>query len=324
MFSGRKVQVGVGIETTRGTAVAPSFWIRKIEATVDEKRAYVEDDASVGVLADGVGSEVGKSWAEGEIRGYVLDLSFGVFLYGAFGSVASVETADTGVYDHTFSMSTSNTKPSLTIDVKSDVEQNKHTLGTIGSMKISGEAGKMVDFVVGMRAKAGVASTNTPSYEIAETHFVAKHVNLYVASDLAGLSGATAGKVRNFEISIAGNLEDHDVIGDDEPVDFASKFVSVEGNLEAMFESASEYKALFKAGTKKALRIKAVNSDVTIGASSHPQLTIDLPLVAFEDWSRKSGNNEIVSQTIKFKGYYSLEEALLIEAVLRNEQVSYV
>lgn len=324
MFSGRKVQVGLGVETTRGTTVVPAFWIRKTEATVDEKRSYVDNDASVGVLADSVGAEIAKEWAEGEVSGYVMDLSFGIILYGAFGSVSSVVTADAGVYDHTFTMSTSNTKPALTIDIKSDVEQNKHPLGTVSSLKISAEAGKLVDFSVGFRAKKGVASTNIPSYEINESLFVGKHVTLKTATSLAGLTAATAIKVRNVEVSIAENIEDHDVIGDSEPVDFASKFVNVEGNIEAMFENVTDFKNLFKAGTKKALRLQAVNSDVTIGTSSRPTLTLDLPLVAFEDWSRKSGNNEIVSQTIKFKGHYSLADAMLIKAVLRNARVNYV
>lgn len=324
MFSGRKYQVGLGKETTRGTAVAPSYWIQKNDVSVEEKRQYVEDDASVGVIVDTIGAEIGKEWAEGEVSGKVLDRSFGLFMLGALGSVASVEKGgDAGVYDHTFSLSNANNHQSLTIEVKNDVEQKKFALGVMTSLKISAEVGKIVDFVAGFKAKKGATASNTPSYLTTERLFVGKHAILKTATNLAGLGAASAINVRSVEVSINKNVEEHDAIGSSEPVDFANKFVSVEGNIEAMFENASDFKSLFEAGTKKALRLEITNYDVTIGSASNPKLQIDLASVSFEDWSRKSGNNDLVSQTIKFKGHYSLTDAKLIQAVLTNLVASY-
>lgn len=324
MFSGRKYQVGLGKETTRGTAVAPSYWIPKNDVSVEEKRQYVDDDASVGVVVDSIGAEIGKAWAEGEISGNVLDRSFGLFLLGALGSVSSaVKGGETIVYEHTYSLSNANNHQSLTVEIKNDVEQKKFALGVLSSLKILAEAGKIVDFVAGFKAKKGVTASNTPSYLTTEKLFVGKHAILKTATDLSGLGAASPINVRSVEISINKNVEDHDAIGDDEPVDFANKFVSVEGNIEAMFENASDFKALFEAGTRKALRLQITNSDVTIGTGSNPELKLDLASVSFQDWSRKSGNNDLVTQTIKFKGHYSLADAKMIQIVLTNLVASY-
>ena len=36
-FSGRKISVGIGKETTRGTAVAPSYWVKHLDIDFQNK-----------------------------------------------------------------------------------------------------------------------------------------------------------------------------------------------------------------------------------------------------------------------------------------------
>lgn len=323
MFSGRKYQVGVGRESTRGTAVNPTFWIPKFEVSIDNKKEYLNDEASFGITVDTVGAKIVREWAEGEITGQVREKSFGLFLLAGLGAVSSAETGDTGVYEHTFSFSNTNVHQSLTLEVKNDLEQLKYPLAVLTSLKISVEASKFVEFAAAFNSKKGASASNTPSYSDAERLFIAKDCTFKTASALAGLDAAAAIKIKSFDISIEKNVEAHDILSSNEPDNFANKFVSIEGNIEAMFENLTDFKAIFEAGTQKAMRLAIVNASQTIGASSNPGLEINLPKVTFQDWSRKSGNGEVVTQTIKFKGHYSLTDAALIEAVLTNLQTSY-
>ena len=78
MFGGRKYQVGIGKESSRGIAVAPSFWLPKEDVTVDNKKQYVNNDSSMGVIHDSNDARIVKEWSEGEVTGKVRDKSFGL------------------------------------------------------------------------------------------------------------------------------------------------------------------------------------------------------------------------------------------------------
>ncbi len=321
MFSGRKVQVGLGKETVRGTAVAPSFWIPKYEAAVDNKREYVNDEASVGVIAESTGAVVAKEWAEGEITGKIGDKSAGLILLGALGAVSD-STVETGVYAHEFTLQNGNAHQSLTIEMKDHVQQLKYALGVVESLKLSVETGKIAEFSAAFKAKKGASAANSPSY-VTENLFVGRHASLKLAADLAGLDAASAINVKNVEISIEKDVEAHDALGSGEPVNFANKTIKISGNIEAIYENATDFKSPFEDGTLKAMRISLVNTDVTIGAASNPTLEIDLAKVSLQEWSRKSSNKDIVSQTIKFEGHYSLGDSKIAVITLTNTQASY-
>ncbi len=321
MFIGRKYQVGIGKEATRGTAVVPTFWLPKLEVSVENKEQYLDSEASMGNIHDSDLARIVKEWSEGEITGHVRDKSFGLFLLSAFGAVSSA-VKETTAYNHTFTVANANNHQSLTVEVKNDLEQLKYARAVLNSLKISAQVGKFVEFAVGMKAIKGVTAANTPAY-VTENEFISKNITFKTATNIAGLAAASAISVKSIELSIDKNVDDLEVLGSVAPADYANKEFKVEGVIEASFENLADFKAVFEAGTLKAMRIDITNSDVTIGATSNPELKIDLASVSFQDWSRKSGNGEIVSQTIKFKAHYSLADTKMIEAVLTNLQTAY-
>ena len=68
------------------------------------------------------------------------------------------------------------------------------------------------------------------------------------------------------------------------------------------------------------MRIRLTNTAITLGVASNPRLTIDMAKVKLSEVARDLSNNEIVRQTLTFKGFYSLTDAKSITAVLRNLQ----
>lgn len=54
------------------------------------------------------------------------------------------------------------------------------------------------------------------------------------------------------------------------------------------------------------------------GVTSSPELEIDLAKVGFTEWSRTISTNEVVTQSLGFKGFYSLSDAKTIVARLIN------
>jgi hypothetical protein len=324
MFIGRKIQVGIGKETVRGSVVAPTYWMPKLEASVEEKRVYANDESSIGNIADAVNSKVVKEFAEGEIQGNITDKTFGLILLAGLGQVSSVAgtAGDTAVYTHTFSVKNDNAHPSLSIEVKDDVAQYAFPLAMLNSLKINAEVGKYATFSAGFKAKKGATSSSTPAYT-EENTFISKHASLKLATNLAGLTAAPVLDVKSVEISIDKNLDEEEILGSLEPKDITNQQISVSGNIEAAFKDETTFKNLFKAGTKKAVRIALTNSDVTIGATKNPTIQIDLASCVFEDWSRPTANNASVTQTIKFKGLFSIADAKMIEIALTSLAVSF-
>ena len=109
----RRFNIGVGKEAVRGTLVAPGYWIKPNSEDVEDKVDVQVSERALGIIEDSEDQQITKKYAEGTIMGEVMDTSIGLFMLGAFGQVASVETADTGVYEHTFSVLQSSQHPSL-------------------------------------------------------------------------------------------------------------------------------------------------------------------------------------------------------------------
>jgi hypothetical protein len=319
---GRNIKIGIGKESSRGTAVAPSFWIPQMDADFDDKFEHVIDESAYGIIEDSQDLKVVKKWSEGSFSGKIEDKSFGLLLLAGFGIVSSAQkSGETLVYEHTYSVQQDSEHDSLTIEIKHDIEQLKFANAMLSELSIRAELGKYVTFEAGFLAKLGVAASNTPSV-LVQNNFIAKDITIKFADDVASLDSGTSPEAKMTEIKIEKNIETDDVLGDDEPADFNNKQVAITGSIELDYE-ATTYKDLSLAGTSKAMRIEIKDTGVTIGNSSNPTIKIDLPKVKFAEWSKSGGLNEIIKQTLGFKALYDLSEAKMVDLVLTNLQASY-
>lgn len=318
----RRFNVGVGKETSRGTKVAPAVWIKPTSEDYNDQVEVVATERSMGIIEDSDDQVVTKQFSSGVIAGEVFDQAFGYFLLAGIGQVSSVESGDSGVYDHTFSVLQSAQHPSLTVEVKrGDVEQKAYANVVVESLKISSEVNNYVVFEVDLRGKVGETASNSPSYSD-ENYFLSKHTTVKIADDYSGIGSGDELDVKNIELTISKNIEDDDLLGDSGPSDFLNKQMVIEGNLTLNFTSVYEKNYMLN-GTTKAMRISLTNSDVTIGASSNPELVIDLAKVKFSESMISGGNNDIAKIDVSFKGFYSSDDAFSIKAVLTNTKSSY-
>jgi hypothetical protein len=319
-FIGRKIEVGIGREGVRGTAVAPSYWLALMNADFDDKFEAVIDESSIGVIEDATDLKVTKKWSEGKLSGKLADKSFGYWLRALLGTIVSA-VKETTAYNHTCSVLQSAQHPTLTIEAKNPNEQLKFANGAIDNLSIKAELGKFVELEVDIKAKLGVASVNNPAYTT-ESNFLAKDVTVKFADAMSGLDAANAVSVRNVEIKFDKNIESDDVLGSNEPADYLNKQIGVTGSIELIY-NATTYKALALAGTLKSMRLNIQDTTVTIGASSNPTIKIDLAKVKLTEWAKSSDLNDIVKETLTFKAFYSLTEAKMLEIVLTNIVAGY-
>lgn len=324
---GRCMQIGIAKESVRGTSeAAASFYIPVSEFSIDEMQEHVIDEQGRGVIEDAVDQEIIKQWAEGNFTAPIGDAHFGLILLSLLGTLNSVVNADasTLVYDHTATVekSAQHQSQTLFIDDPLAAQDYKHALGVITNVEIQYVLGAYVQYVIGLKSKKGETATLTPS-TTSENRFTAKHFVFKTAANKAGLDAGTEIKLKNFTLTIEKNIEDDDVLGDDDPIDFLNKQIAIEGEIEAYWQNESDFKTDFLAGTEKAIRMQLINSDVTIGTAANPELKIDLAKVKFTALSRPVTINDIVTQTLSFKAFYSISDTEMIEVVLTNLETSY-
>lgn len=316
---GRKFSIGIGKETTRGTAVAADFWLPKTELTHDDKIDVVVDESSIGVIENAQGQDVVQKFSEGQIKGRITDTAFGLWLLASLGSEASPATVQTGVYDHVFSVLESAQHPSLTVAVS---EANASTgirfaLSMVDSLEITLELGKYGMYAVNFRGNKNASGANTASFT-SENYFLPQHAVVKIASALSGLDAASAISIKKLVFTISKNIEDDNILGSVTATDRLNKQFSVEGSIELMYEDRSYIDTIMLGDLAKALRVSFINTDVTIGASSNPTITFNFAKVKLTEVARSMGNDELIRQTLNFKAYYSLSDTSLLTATLRN------
>jgi hypothetical protein len=320
---GRIINLGIGKEITRGTAVAPAYWLFKTELDWQEKFEQAIEESSVGVIADSVGAEIVKKWAEGSFGGDIKDKSFGLLLLSLFGSISSaVKGGETVVYEHTFSLGNTAQHPSLTLGIDDPWQDYQFALAMIESLEIRYERGKFVSYTANFKSKKGTTATLTATYT-AENSFRPQDFVFKMATNLAGLDAASAIMIKSATLRFEKNLEIDDVLGLVDPADILNKQFVCSGTIEALFNDEATFKTVTLGDTAKAVRFDIKNTSVTIGTASNPQLKLDLAKVKFSEITRATPIGDLVSQTIGFKAFYSLGDSKLFVCVLTNLAASY-
>jgi hypothetical protein len=178
-------------------------------------------------------------------------------------------------------------------------------------MTIKVEPKKPVEISMELAGKPGVSSTETVAFTT-DYRLLASHSSLAFAVNLAGLDAAspTSNCIKSFEITFKREVIEDECIASISPTDYLTTMFSVEGNMEVTYENEADYKAKSLAGSTQAMRFDILDGSTIIGgATSSPELEIDLAKVGFTEWSRTVSTNEIVTQSVGFKGFYSLADA---------------
>lgn len=321
---GRLIQLGIAKETTRGTGVTnPAYWVPFADAAPESKIENVTDETVYGIIEDSVSQTRVKDWMEGNIVAPVRDQHFGLILLSMLGNLSShaAHAGETIVFDNIFKVGESAQHKSLTLS-KSDplsAQNYYYPLTVVHKLDIEFALKKFITYTAGITGLKGVSISNqsAPS-NTSENYFVPQYLTFKYASTYGGLSGGTTVQLKSAKISIDDNLEHQEVLGATAPADFLNKSFKVEGEFTAIWQNESDAFTNFIANTPQALRFDLINTDVTLGNSTHPELLIDFAKCYFTELSKPIKINDLVYQTVKFKAVYSLSDSLMLQVTLTN------
>ena len=293
---------GIGKETTRGTAVAPAFWIPHTEASFQNRKEEVIDESSFWTWLNSANSEKTKEYADGNIK-WILASNWCWYLFEAIlgSGVSAATTWWGGAYQHDFTLTDTNTKPSFTIVKKTPLDTKAYTLGMLSSLTMSANVGEAVFLDVNIMAKVGVNTTATKAYAV-DNKLYAKHLKVKIADDIAGLDWASGSCFENIELSLTQDLENEFCFNSGVGIgDIFNKAFWATGTIGRIKQDNTfEWFALSDPTTYKAMRIEIIDTGVTIGTSDNPSVIIDLARVSFGIPEDDAGLDEIVRETIPF------------------------
>lgn len=321
-FIGRRESVGVGIEVTPGTAVAPQAFQRHLALTMDPKTTVVQNLSAMGRIEDINDSAVTEEWMEGSINGKVTDITIGYFLANIFGTVAAaLHPSETTVYDNTFTVASNALPPSLTFARTNPVRSRRFAMGTLTDLEIDVKQNDWVQITATVQAKSGTSSSETVVYTN-ENEFTSKHVVIKNAANVAGLTGAPALQVKSLKLKLSRKTERFTPVGTIDPVSFDPNSWGVTGTIVTRYTDTTLEDIAF-ANTAQALSIAIVNTDVTIGSTSNPGLVLTAPKVRFDPVTLDNKLDQTLSSTYNFHGELDATAAYMLKAVLTNTQNGY-
>lgn len=320
IFIGRKFNIGMGKESTRGTGVAATYWFPVMDFSVEDKISVVVDGSSRGIIEDATTEEITQKYSLATLGGRVTDQSFGLILMATMGT-DTVGAVETGVKDHVFTILESAQHPSMTIVASepnaSGASSLSYALGMIESLEIDFAVGQWAQYKASFRANANAAASSTPSF-ITENAFNPQYCVAKFADTYGGLAAAAAVNVRSAKVVISKNVEDDQTIGNLAAVDRYNKQFQIEGEMVLVYNARTYIDTDMLADKVQAIRLIATNTGVTIGAASNPTLTIDLARCKITEVARTNKVNDVMLQTIKFKAFYSISDSIMTQITLRN------
>lgn len=319
---GRLRTVGIAKEASKGTPLVPAFWIPSVSFDPAPIVATKQKDGAIGRIEDTYDSEIVSKHNEPSIEGYVTDKAIGLLMLAGFGQ-SSPSTLETGVYSHAYTVKNDNDHPALTVSFKDSNLGKWITYSMLAELQIDAQVEDYVRFSSKFISRFEATKTGlTPSFYTTDNVFVARHVTVKIADDLAGLSGASAKSLTGVTIKLNKNTEATFGLGSNEPQSIENREFSIEGSLTAL-EADTTWRDLFTANTSKAMEISIVNSDVTIGAANNPTIKLTMAQVKFNPYKEKAGNGDIISEEISFKGQYSIDDTSSITGTVINTQATY-
>ncbi len=315
-FIGRRGTLGVAKEASRGVAVAPAYWIPNAKMSFFDNIESASEAQGLGNIADQDSFYVTFVVGQGSVDAELYDSGLGYLLMSLLG--AAPVTSGGSPYTHTFTLSQTNQAQTLSLYWKDPDRSYIFPLAVVDSVKITVVPKGMVEYTFTIKSKqADDFTSQTPVFTSTGSKFLHQHLQVRLASSIAGLAAATKLSLNQFELDISRNTMFDEVMGTVEPIDILSQQLSVSGNFTLKLEDET-YHNLMRNNTYNSMEFKLLRS-----ASSSLQL--QLPRVSFSGWQPDYTLNNIATQKINFKANYDAANALDIisTAVLINLKTSY-
>ncbi len=248
---GRLGYLGVGIETSGGSAATASVYLPYTEITMRGHHTPLDVTSSKTSRNIDTGSVLGKKWAEGDV-GIDLDVVNSGYLFKLALGNEQLATGTPNV--HTFYTTVSGNTPktaTLIFGRDTDVEQYTFCSPDQMTMQVTEGIATLKTTFKGKFPVPGVAQTVTTT---SGTVLSFKDMNVKFGADLTTAAAASATPVNEFSLVLANNVEEIWQSGSADVTTVRNKGLSVKGTYTVYFDSETDKNAYY-ALNKRALQV---------------------------------------------------------------------
>lgn len=331
---GEQIQLGMGLETSRGTAVSPEAWIpARTPAGIISVVDKVPVRETRGSSISSEGAEIVQTRAEGDLEFNVRAETIGYIIKSLLGDSQSTPLGGTA-FQHVFTRQTTGAQnPSLTLSLAMPGHQSyEYPLSVVSSLEIRTPVDDLVNATVSFISKSeDDHAAFSPSFSTSDVVFRNHDVTIKFADTVAELDNATGVCVKEFSLNLANNARANQCIGNISPSDIFSLWTEITGSFVADFDGEEDYYDVFKTAGYKAMRIEMRRTDgapLYVAGSGddddvYPTLRIDLHKVSFSGYTQDRPIDDIVTENVEFMGHYKEEDGEAITVTLINEIPDY-
>lgn len=300
-FVSRRGSLGIAIEATRFTPVAPTYWLPWAVMSFFDSIEGEREDEGLGNIADSDAFYVTFKKGEGEIESQLFDQALPYFLTSLIG--AAPVTSGGNPYTHTFTLSQSNQPKTLSLLWKDPDRSYMFAGATVDSLKITVAQNAIVAYTIGFKSKAAKDwATLTPTYTTLGAKFLQQHLQFRLASAIGGLAGASETIIKNLELTIERNSTFDGTLGTVEPRDIFVQELSVTGKIRLNLNDDT-MRQLMLANTYQA-------AEIYFFQSTSSSFKLQFPRLDWSEWQPDYSLKEIAQEEINFKGNYDAANAL--------------
>lgn len=275
--SGTQVNIGLGIESTPGTAVSASHfpkWLSFSLQAIAEKAMF---NSARGVRASSSDSMIRRKYSHGSIELIPNGDIFAPLAYLTLGSKATTGPTD-GTYSHTFTVQNENAsmKTATFLAENGAIETTRFANCVVNSLglSVSDNYARVTAEIYGKFPDTG---TVTESYA-QENEYAYHQMTVKFGTSISNASGQSATPLKDFELSINNNvlLDEAFLSGSNEPAvgGFIAGRFQASGSYSLHFSDTTEL-AKYRANTKNAAIVQFIGA-VTGGGSTTEKITINL------------------------------------------------
>lgn len=302
-FVGRLGTVGIAKEATSGTIVTPTMYVPFNSISFDDKVTTAREEEGLGRIEDSDSNLVTNKYGEGDLEFDLNDLNLGIMLTSLLG--ASPTSTGGPTYSHAFSLANTNTHKTISLAYQDPDQTKIFPFTMIDGLEITVEPEGIAKAKASFKSRVSRDwATLTPSYTTLGNKFLHQHLSFKTATNIAGLAAASSQSLKKLTLKIMTNSEFDNVTGTVEPEAILNHQFSVEGEI-TLNKTDDTYRQLMLGGTYKSM-------EIAFNRATNSSLTIQLPRVDFTEWEQDRGLNDIVGQTIQFKGNYDSANAQAI------------
>ncbi len=296
-YVGAKMQIALKKESVRGTAATPDAgsWLAHKGFTFGPVVTKVEDDSGIGSIIG-----VNKACVTEEMSSGAIPMVLQRHNLGDLGNLImgqAPSTTGSGTYTHDWVLYDANSHVTYTVCVDDPVAGGKsyaRCLMNTLTMELVPSNGFVMSTIELQGGKEGSASY-TSSYPSSEDYFCVKNAKVYIATNYAGLSGASELVLKSLNLTVTKNVLRDEKVGSSEENDYHNQRLDIRGDMTFKYD-ADTYRSLGLGTSNRAVKIDLIDDTY--------HFTITLPSVHFQDWSKESDNSAIMANTVGFIGNY--------------------